>query len=286
MSMLTGVMFPTPGRTKLVLGFKRGRPSKSKGKNWGDEPTGREEFYSPDHPPEIGPTAGPRRSLLHDRNVTEHMLNKALGHQMEKRPFECEACQKRFMKRGHLMTHRFVHLKDSKHLHTCEICNRSFNFRFNLVRHLKMHSGIRPYVCTVCGYAFNLKGNLHIHFRTHTKQKPFPCRVCSKKFTMKQNRDVHEKKHQVSNSSRFWCSKCEKFISKRLEGLHEGENHVEPTSWLCKHCGKIVSSEERKDHRFCGSKKEKDEAKRIHPHPGHSVPPSPALVPPPFPFPL
>jgi len=163
-----------------------------------------------------------------DYNATPS-INKS--EPMLDRPFQCKICGKAYMKKGHLMTHRFVHNAER---HVCKICNRSFNFRFNLIRHLKMHSGLRPYVCTVCNHAFNLKGNLQIHFRVHTKMKPYTCSQCNRAFTMKQNRDTHYKTH-INTERPYKCSMCDKgFVNKDSLNTHI-KVHSE-SKWKCPYC--------------------------------------------------
>eukprot|EP00471_Norrisiella_sphaerica_P006564 CAMPEP_0184491488 /NCGR_PEP_ID=MMETSP0113_2-20130426/20534_1 /TAXON_ID=91329 /ORGANISM="Norrisiella sphaerica, Strain BC52" /LENGTH=327 /DNA_ID=CAMNT_0026875873 /DNA_START=84 /DNA_END=1067 /DNA_ORIENTATION=- len=173
----------------------------------------------------------------------------------KERPYECSQCPAAFMKKGHLMTHRFVHARGA---YVCKICNRTFNFRFNLVRHVKMHSGIRPYVCKVCNYAFNLKGNLQIHFRVHTKIKPFACPVCSRAFTMKQNRDTHMRTHSVYMPHN--CTHCGvQFTSRALLKVHQLTMH-RFRHVLCDTCGSVFRT--RNDYiaheELCRSRRKND----------------------------
>mmetsp|Transcript_20395 Transcript_20395/g.32867 ORF Transcript_20395/g.32867 Transcript_20395/m.32867 type:complete len:426 (+) Transcript_20395:253-1530(+) len=157
------------------------------------------------------------------------------------RPYSCSICQASFMKRGHLMTHRFVH--DSGK-YSCKLCNRTFNFRFNLKRHVKMHTGQRPYVCAVCKYAFNLKGNLQIHFRVHMKIKPFGCFICKRRFTMKQNRDTHMRTHGTHRS--FNCTICGRSYSiwGKLQTHRLRQHNV--VERCCNFCG--VAFDNREEH--------------------------------------
>ena len=47
-----------------------------------------------------------------------------------------------------------------------------------LTRHMRLHTGIKPYTCTVCGQVFSRSDHLSTHQRTHTGEKPYKCPSC------------------------------------------------------------------------------------------------------------
>ncbi|KAF3852608.1 hypothetical protein F7725_005963 [Dissostichus mawsoni] len=62
------------------------------------------------------------------------------------------------------------------------ICGKDFPYASKLQRHLRTHSGERPFPCSMCEKRFPEKGLLMIHERVHTGEKPFPCTFCEKRF--------------------------------------------------------------------------------------------------------
>lgn len=64
----------------------------------------------------------------------------------------------------------------------CPLCDFNDTKRVNFERHIRCHTGERPYCCTFCGRNFSTKGVLDMHVRTHTKQYPYFCCKCGKSF--------------------------------------------------------------------------------------------------------
>ncbi|XP_050687078.1 broad-complex core protein isoforms 1/2/3/4/5-like isoform X6 [Eriocheir sinensis] len=64
-----------------------------------------------------------------------------------------------------------------KTLH-CTYCFYTTNMKANLSRHIRTHTGEKPYSCTYCPYRTSTKPNLKTHMRTHTGEKPYACAFC------------------------------------------------------------------------------------------------------------
>ena len=73
----------------------------------------------------------------------------------------------------------------------CHVCDKTFTKPSQLVRHMRVHTGERPYACLMCKKSFNQKNALQIHMKKHTGERPHVCPHCQYAFTQKGNLKTH-----------------------------------------------------------------------------------------------
>uniref|UniRef100_A0AAY4EIS5 C2H2-type domain-containing protein n=1 Tax=Denticeps clupeoides TaxID=299321 RepID=A0AAY4EIS5_9TELE len=96
---------------------------------------------------------------------------------------------------------------DPKFPNRCNFCPKSFKKPSDLVRHVRIHTGEKPYKCDECGKSFTVKSTLDCHVKTHTGQKLFNCHMCNTSFSTKGSLKVHMRLH--TGSKPFKCPFCE-----------------------------------------------------------------------------
>ncbi|XP_053567568.1 oocyte zinc finger protein XlCOF7.1 [Bombina bombina] len=133
-----------------------------------------------------------------------------------------------------------LHLQNQRHVgNVCSECGTCFLKKSHLYRHLKIHTGERPFPCSICGKCFNHKRNLVVHQKIHTGEKPFSCSICEKCFSTKANLVAHQRIH--TGEKAFSCSDCGKCFTLKSTLITHQKTHTGEKVFLCSDCGKCFT---------------------------------------------
>ncbi|VDN96235.1 unnamed protein product [Rodentolepis nana] len=156
-----------------------------------------------------------------------------------------------------------------KKSHPCRYCDKSFDRPSLLIRHIRTHTGEKPWSCPYCKKGFATKNGMIIHERTHTGVKPYKCPFCARSFNACSNYSFHVdthkgrrrhhceqcgknfvtpgdlKRHMFTHTGNwpFFCCQCHKgFATMRSLQSHEHvHNKVKP--FACKFCTRTYTTE-------------------------------------------
>ena len=72
---------------------------------------------------------------------------------------------------------------------------QTFARPLELRRHVRRHTGEKPYQCSVCQRRFSRSDHMRTHMRTHTGERPYACRDadCGRRFARSDERLSHER---------------------------------------------------------------------------------------------
>ncbi|XP_036389669.1 zinc finger protein 64 isoform X2 [Megalops cyprinoides] len=108
----------------------------------------------------------------------------------------------------------------------CEVCQKRFSRRDKLTMHSRSHTGEKPHKCKYCAYAAADSSSLKKHLRIHYDERPFKCQICPYASRNSSQLTVHLRSH--TGDAPFQCHQCEAKFKinsdlKRHIRIHSGE---------------------------------------------------------------
>ena len=178
--------------------------------------------------------------------TNSHLVTHRRTHTGE-RPFQCQLCQRRFADRSAFVKHERTHGPNGAVIkrYKCDECGSGFVDSCGLKKHIRIHTGERPYLCNVCEKTFSTSSTFVAHKRIHTGERPYKCESCDKMFITKSHLLTHRRTH--TGEKPFTCPVCNRCFAdgssfRRHERLHTGENRH-----ICMQCGRGFPSESSLD---------------------------------------
>ena len=179
-----------------------------------------------------------QEDVLHERDAQRPGKGSPIH-----RLYKCKQCGKAFNRKWYLVRHQRIHTGMKPY--ECNACGKAFSQSSTLIRHYLIHTGEKPYKCAECGKAFKRRSYLLQHQPVHTGEKPYECSQCRKAFTHRSTFIRHHRTH--SGEKPFECKECEKSFSNRAHLIQHYVIHTGEKPYECAECAKAFrcSSESR-----------------------------------------
>ncbi|XP_020362081.1 zinc finger and BTB domain-containing protein 17 isoform X2 [Oncorhynchus kisutch] len=177
-----------------------------------------------------GTESGEERKQLELGAVTDRTESRSYGSVTHK----CEDCGKKFTHTGNFKRHIRIHTGEKPF--SCRDCHKAFSDPAACKAHERTHSPLKPYCCSSCGKSYRQISLLNLHRKRHTGKARYSCKDCGKLFTTSGNLKRHILVH--SGEKPYHCNYCDRAFSDPTAKMRHLETHDADKGHSCPHCDK------------------------------------------------
>jgi len=149
--------------------------------------------------------------------------------------FQCQVCGKNLFRRCTYVRHMRIHTGEKPF--TCHICGKQFRAEPQIQRHVReVHEGVKEHACPICGRKFANTRTRNDHVTVHTGERRLVCHLCGKRFKTRATFHTHKRSH--TNLFPHKCTHCGKSFRRQYECTKHMMIHTGERPHACDICGR------------------------------------------------
>ena len=168
------------------------------------------------------------------RFSTPSALKRHLKRHAEK-AYKCDICDKAFVRKDELKSHLSTHAEVP--FHVCENCGMCLPSRASLYNHKVIVHNLKKIECDICEKTFVTKQNMMRHRKSHGENATEKCPSCDKYFTRLKD---HLSKCKKDRSRKFKCNCGKKFLENKYLQEHIKYKHGNER-YQCPKCSHVFA---------------------------------------------